>query len=129
MDKIYTGRVPFRNGVMCDCDPYYRRADVEERVVEPFEATLHLTHMGRGRSAAPSYWSHTRPADEEVDGKKPDWRNHPPYEYVMMFVNFHQIMRKLERGALHGWWAVRKQGANYGIFYLGETKPETEVAK
>ena len=71
-----------------------------------FGATLRLKHSARGRSAVVFYFEHTETGEE----------------YPMKLNEMTQMLKKVTmvNGVVDGYWTFKKQGANFGISYLGE---------
>lgn len=76
----------------------------DPKSVEPFEATLKVTGMWRGRSAA-------RFSVKDVDTDK---------EYTFTMSGFYEAcLRGVKKGGLlSGRWGFRKQGGNWGLWPL-----------
>ena len=71
-----------------------------------FGATLRLKHSARGRSAVVFYFEHTETGEE----------------YPMKLNEMTQMLKKVTmvNGVVDGYWTFKKQGANFGISYVGE---------
>ena len=71
-----------------------------------FGATLRLKRSARGRSAVVFYFEHTETGEE----------------YPMKLNEMTQMLKKVTmvNGVVDGYWTFKKQGANFGISYVGE---------
>ncbi len=108
-DKIYEGKIPIRrnsNGTLQQLDWYQENSwmkDVELVDNYIFEDTLRYKEYGKGRSSVTFYF-------ESDKGDK----------YTMFISDFDDLLQdRKEVWNLDGRFAFRKQGANFGIKYLG----------
>ncbi len=87
-----------------------RFAEPEWRPNEPFEATVKITGMRRGRSA--KYLMCQDSADEKIF-------------YPMFVADLLDLMPKtvILGGVVKGWWRVGKRGSNYGLRFLSAHGP------
>lgn len=71
-----------------------------------FAATLRLKDSARGRSAVVFYFEHTETGEQ----------------YPMRLNEMTEMLKKVTmvNGVVDGYWTFKKQGANFGISYLGE---------
>ena len=71
-----------------------------------FGATLRLKDSARGRSTAVFYFEHTETGEQ----------------YPMRLNEMTEMLKKVTmvNGVVDGNWTFKKQGANFGISYLGE---------
>ena len=71
-----------------------------------FGATLRLKDSARGRSAVVFYFEHTETGEQ----------------YPMRLNEMTEMLKKVTmvNGVVDGYWTFKKQGANFGISYLGE---------
>ena len=71
-----------------------------------FGATLRLKDSARGRSAVVFYFEHTETGEQ----------------YPMRLHEMTEMLKKVTmvNGVVDGNWTFKKQGANFGISYLGE---------
>ena len=71
-----------------------------------FGATLRLKDSARGRSSVVFYLEHTETGEQ----------------YPMRLNEMTEMLKKVSmvNGVVDGYWTFKKQGANFGISYLGE---------
>ena len=71
-----------------------------------FGATLRLKDSARGRSAVVFYFEHTETGEQ----------------YPMRLNEMTEMLKKVTmvNGVVDGYWTFKKQGANFGIAYVGE---------
>ena len=71
-----------------------------------FGATLRLKDSTRGRSAVVFYFEHTETGEH----------------YPMRLNEMTEMLKKVTmvNGVVDGYWTFKKQGANFGIAYVGE---------
>ena len=71
-----------------------------------FGATLRLKDSARGRSAVVFYFEHTETGEQ----------------YPMRLNEMTEMLKKVTmvNGVVDGYWTFKKQGANFGISYVGE---------
>lgn len=89
-------------------DNFYMNRDGGWRQVQPFEATLTIVGLNRGRSAA-----YLTVVDEAG------------HNYPLFITDLVDIIqnRDIIGGRLTGRWAVRKRGQNFGIGPAKESQP------
>lgn len=109
-EKVYEGKVPIRHnddGTITQLDYYNEgwmkgdKTELKDNYI--FEDCLGYVDYGKGRSAVSFYF-------KSVKGDS----------YTMFISDFNKLLQEQrEVWCLDGRWTFRKQGANYGLKYLG----------
>lgn len=109
--KLYKGQIPFRTNpdgskIFLDYDPSGYYSNSTEHIDNYiFEDILSYITYGRGRSSITFHF------ESIINNNK----------YSMFVSNMDEILKQgLCVQELSGFWTFRKQGANYGIVYLGK---------